>query len=155
MLAGMIRQAVPPAGRSFEFRHTVRHGREDTFALFADPANLARLTPPLLRFRIVDRPARIERGSRFRYRVGPMSWVAEITEWDPPNGFADVQVRGPYRLWRHRHELAEVATGTEVRDRVEYRLRGGTAVRPLEPLHRAFLRALFSYRSRRLDELLG
>ena len=85
----------------------------------------------------------------------PVDWVAEIADWDPPAGFADVQVRGPYRVWRHRHELTEVAAGTEVRDHVEYRLRGGPVGRLLEPLHCAFLRTLFSYRSRRLDELLG
>ncbi len=155
MLAGIAREAAAAPARSFEFRHTVRRSRVETFGLFADPANLSRLTPPLLRFRIVDAPARVELGSRLRYRVGPVSWVAEVTDWDPPRGFADEQVFGPYRLWRHRHELAEVAGGTEVRDRIEYRLHGGVAAQVLEPLHRAFLRALFSYRSRRLDELLG
>ena len=133
----------------------MRRGIADTFAFFSDPANLPRLTPRVLGFRIVERPERIERGSRFRYRVGPVDWVAEIADWHPPSGFADVQVRGPYRVWRHRHELTEVAAGTEVRDHVEYRLRGGPVGRLLEPLHCAFLRTLFSYRSRRLDELLG
>jgi len=155
MLAGIAREATGGGTRSFEHRHVVRRGIAETFAFFSEPANLPRLSPRLLGFRIVERPARIERGSRFRYRVGPVDWVAEIAAWDPPAGFADVQVRGPYRVWRHRHELAEVAAGTEVRDVVEYRLRGGLAARALEPLHRAFLRTLFSYRSRRLDELLG
>jgi uncharacterized protein YbjT (DUF2867 family)/ligand-binding SRPBCC domain-containing protein len=155
MLAGIAREAAGDGTRSFEYRHTVRRGRAETFAFFSEPGNLPRLTPRLLRFRIVERPARLARGSRFRYRIGPLDWVAEIAAWDPPAGFADVQVRGPYRVWRHRHELAEVPTGTEVRDVVEYRLRGGIAARALEPLHRAFLRTLFAYRSRRLDELLG
>src|SRR5579884_1054358 len=132
--------------RSFEHRHVVRRSRPETFAFFSEPANLSRLTPRLLRFRLVERPARLERGARFRYRVGPLEWVAEIADW---------QVRGPYRLWRHRHELTEAAAGTEVRDAVEYRLRGGAAALVVEPLHRWLLRRLFAYRSRRLDELLG
>jgi ligand-binding SRPBCC domain-containing protein len=144
-----------PGTRSFEHRHVVRRGLAEAFAFFSDPANLPRLTPRPLGFRIVERPAQIGRGARFRYRVGPTDWVAEITEWEPPRAFADVQVRGPYRAWRHRHELSEVAAGTEVRDVVEYRLRGGAAARLLEPVHRAFLRRLFAYRSRRLDDLLG
>ena len=155
MLTGIAAEAAGEDTRSFEYRHVVRRGIEDTFDFFSDPANLPRLTPRVLGFRIVESPARIERGSRFRYRVGPIDWVAEIADWDPPAGFADVQVRGPYRIWRHRHELSEVAGGTEVRDRVEYRLRGGPAGRLLEPLHGAFLRTLFSYRSRRLGDLLG
>jgi uncharacterized protein YbjT (DUF2867 family)/ligand-binding SRPBCC domain-containing protein len=155
MLAGIAREATGGETRSFEYRHVVHRGIAETFAFFSEPANLPRLSPRLLGFRIVERPARIERGSRFRYRVGPVDWVAEIAAWDPPAGFADVQVSGPYRVWRHRHELSEVAAGTEVRDLVEYRLRGGLAAHALEPLHRAFLRTLFAYRSRRIDELLG
>lgn len=155
MLAGIADEAAGGETRSFEYRHVVRRGIADTFTFFSDPGNLPRLTPRVLGFRIVERPARIEQGSRFRYRVGPVDWVAKIADWDPPAGFADVQVRGPYRVWRHRHELTEVAAGTEVRDFVEYRLRGGPAARLLEPLHSAFLRTLFSYRSRRLDQLLG
>jgi ligand-binding SRPBCC domain-containing protein len=64
-------------------------------------------------------------------------------------------VRGPYRSWRHRHELRTVDGGTEVRDRIEYRLRGGPLAPLLAPAHRLFLRQLFAYRSRKLDELLG
>ena len=140
---------------TFEHRHLVRRGQRETFAFFAEPANLARLTPRLLRFRLVERSPTIDRGARFRYRVGPLDWVAEIAIWRPPYAFADVQVLGPYRVWRHRHELSEAGGGTEVRDVVEYQLRGGPAVGLLEPLHRWFLRRLFAYRSRRLDELLG
>jgi uncharacterized protein YbjT (DUF2867 family)/ligand-binding SRPBCC domain-containing protein len=155
MLAGIARAATDGDTRSFEHRHVVSGGLTETFAFFADPANLPRLTPRLLRFRVVERPAQVGRGARFRYRVGPIDWVAEIAAWDPPGGFADVQVRGPYRVWRHRHELAEHPAGTEVRDVVEYRLRGGSGARLLEPAHRVFLRVLFAYRSRRVDELLG
>lgn len=155
MLAGIAAEATGGGTRSFEYRHVVRRGIADTFAFFCDPANLPRLTPRLLGFRIVERSAQIERGSRFRYRVGLVDWVAEIADWDPPAGFTDVQVRGPYSVWRHRHELTEVAAGTEVRDLVEYRLRGGPVGRLLEPLHGTFLRTLFLYRSRRLDQLLG
>jgi len=155
MLAGITRKAAGDDIRLFEFRHVVPRGIAETFAFFAEPANLPRLTPRLLRFRIVEPPTRLGRGSRFRYRVGPVDWVAEIAAWDPPAGFADVQVRGPYRVWRHRHELFQLAAGTEVLDVVEYRLRGGSGARLFEPAHRAFLRWLFAYRSRRLDELLG
>lgn len=95
MLAAIARQAAPPSGRSFEFRHTVRRGQKETFAFFADPANLARLTPRLLRFRVVKQPKRIEQGSRFRYRVGPISWVAEITDWDRRTASPTSRCAGP------------------------------------------------------------
>jgi ligand-binding SRPBCC domain-containing protein len=145
---------------SFEHVHTVPAGLAETFAFFAEPANLERLTPRLLRFRPVEVPARPAPGARFRYRVAPLGlpveWVAEITEWNPPHGFSDVQVRGPYASWTHAHLLVEVAGGTEIRDRIEYRLRGGSLGRLADRAgHRAFLERLFAYRSRTLDELLA
>jgi hypothetical protein len=67
-------------------------------------------------------PPQVENSSPFRYRMAPLGvpleWQAEIAEWTSPHGFADVHLRGPYASWRHRHELAEVAGGTEIRDRV-------------------------------------
>ena len=155
MLAGIAAEATGAATETFEHAHVVSTPLDEAFAFFSDPANLPRLTPRLMRFQIVERPDELKVGARFRYRVGLVTWIAEITAWDPPHGFADTQVSGPYRMWRHRHELAEVEGGTEVRDVIEYRLRGGPAARVLEPAHRAFLRRLFAYRSRRLDELLG
>jgi hypothetical protein len=32
--------------------------------------------------------------------------------------FVDVQLKGPYRLWRHTHEFIDAAAGTIVRDRL-------------------------------------
>jgi ligand-binding SRPBCC domain-containing protein len=126
---------------------------------FAEPANLERLMPGWLRFRLVEAPAELGKGSLLRYRAAPfgfpVTWVAQIAVWEPPLRFADIQRRGPYRAWEHTHWFAAVAGGTEIRDRVRYRLRGG----PLAPLvdrlgHRALLRRLFDFRMKRLHELL-
>ena len=157
MVAGIAREATGgDRTETFEHTHVVASQIDEAFGFFSDPANLPRLTPRVMGFRIVERPDAVKKGARFRYRMsGLVTWVAEITDWDPPRGFADVQVRGPYRSWRHRHELRTVDGGTEVRDRIDYRLRGGLLAPLLEPAHRVFLQQLFAYRSRKLDELLG
>lgn len=104
---------------------------EEAFAFFADPWNLEAITPPWLRFRIVSAPARLERGSRLAYRLRlfgiRVAWLTEIAAWEPPHGFTDVQLEGPYMLWEHAHRLTPVPGGTEIRDVVRYRL-------PFEPL---------------------
>jgi uncharacterized protein YbjT (DUF2867 family)/ligand-binding SRPBCC domain-containing protein len=158
MLAAIARRAVGETA-VFEASHTVPVDLETAFAFFSEPANLGRLTPRLLRFRLLDAPRHVEAGTRLRYRMAPLglpvTWVAEIAEWRPPHGFAHVQMRGPYEVWRHAHTLSAVEGGTEVRDRIEYRLRGGPLGRLTDRLgHRAFLERLFAYRSTRLDELL-
>ena len=54
--------------------------------------------------------------------------MSEITDWDPPYGFEDTQVRGPYRKWVHRHSFEETSEGTLAIDEVRYRVRGGRVV---------------------------
>ena len=83
----------------------------------------------------------------------PFRWRTEITEWDPPRRFADVQRRGPYRLWHHTHSFEEWAGGTRCLDHVQYRPLGGALI------HWLFVRRdvalIFEYRRTRLRELFG
>jgi ligand-binding SRPBCC domain-containing protein len=135
-------------------------GLEEVFAFFSDPANLARITPPWLRFRIRRSPARMEAGARIEYRIRwlilPLRWITRITAWSPPRLFEDIQEKGPYRVWRHTHQFARDGEGTIVRDRVDYEL-------PLGPLgrlaHRLVVRrqlsAIFDFRQREIERIFA
>lgn len=107
---------------------------DEVFAFFSDAANLERLTPPWLRFRI-ETPWPIEMGTgaiidyRIDWRVVPIRWRTEIVAWTPPRGFVDVQRRGPYKMWQHTHTFTPVDGGTLLGDTVRYSL-------PLGPLGR-------------------
>lgn len=132
---------------------------EEAFAFFADARNLERITPPWLRFRIVEAPERLERGAGLRYRLTlfgiPIRWRTEIVEWTPPRGFVDVQRRGPFLLWEHTHRLRTVGTGTEIYDHVRYRLflgPVGALVRRL--LVRGWVEGIFDYRAAAVPTLL-
>jgi ligand-binding SRPBCC domain-containing protein len=53
----------------------------------------------------------------------PLRWLTRIEEWEGGRVFVDRQLRGPYRLWHHRHEFeARGDRETLVRDRVSYAL---------------------------------
>lgn len=99
---------------------------EEVFAFFADAANLERITPPFLRFHVrsMSTPA-LQPGTEITYRLRlhglPVSWMSRIEEWEPPYRFTDVQIRGPFRLWHHRHEFTPEQQGTRIRDTVHYR----------------------------------
>ena len=142
-----------------ERTHVVPVPRERAFVFFSDPWNLAAITPPWLRFRIVAAPQELKQGSLLLYRLRlfgiPVRWRTRIEEWRPPFGFTDVQLEGPYRMWEHTHRLTPVLGGTEIYDHVRYRL-------PYEPIAslvapytvRRWLDEIFDYRAQRIETLL-
>jgi ligand-binding SRPBCC domain-containing protein len=149
----------PTVDRVLERRQVVPVDIEQAFAFFADASNLETITPPWLRFRILEAPRTLELGSLLTYRLRlfgvPIRWRTEIVEWRPPVGFTDVQLAGPYRRWEHTHRLRRVEGGAEIYDHVVYRL-------PFEPLTglleratvRRWLTAIFDYRARQTEARL-
>ena len=143
-----------------ESRVWLARARTDVFAFFAAAENLVLLVPPSVRLRVVAGPSALSTGATVDLRMSwlgvPLTWRAFIREWDPPYRFVDVQVRGPYARWEHRHRFLEERGGTWVEERVTYRL-------PLGPLGRVAhallvrrqIAALWRYRPRRLGELVG
>jgi ligand-binding SRPBCC domain-containing protein len=134
--------------------------RVEVFAFFAEPANLALLTPSWLGFELLTPDAVMAPYAVFDYRIRwlglPMRWRSFVREFDPPARFVDVQVRGPYDRWEHRHVFLQERGGTWIEDRVTYRLRLGALGRLA---HAAVvgrqLRAIWDHRRRRVGELIA
>jgi ligand-binding SRPBCC domain-containing protein len=150
--------ASAPSGLADLHRETtVPAPLDETFAFFADAANLERLTPPWLRFTIVTpMPVVMRAELEIEYRISiyglPMPWRSRIDVWEPGVRFVDRQIVGPYRWWRHEHRFEAMPGGTRVVDHVQYVpraswLSGGFVRGDLERIftyrHEA-LRALFS-----------
>ena len=140
---------------------TIRKPLEEVFKFFQDPRNLARITPPELGFQVTTPgPIEMRKGAKIDYTIRwlglPMKWRTLITDYQPPSLFMDEQLRGPYKLWRHRHDFQEVDGASVISDRVEYEL-------PLRVLgrfaHALFvgrqLRGIFVYRQRTIAQILG
>jgi uncharacterized protein YbjT (DUF2867 family)/ligand-binding SRPBCC domain-containing protein len=132
--------------------------RHEVFEFFSDPANLARLTPEGLRFRIFGvPPVRLETGSRLEYRIRwsllRLRWVTRITRWVPESEFEDVQEEGPYRTWIHTHRFEDEGDRAVMKDRVEYELPFGALGRLVQRvLVRRQLEAIFDFRRRAIEE---
>lgn len=167
----------------FEREVVVARPLNEVFAFFAEPRNLARITPPWLSFEMTGWDASrrataagaeavqedetggsgqpvMAQGLLLYYRVRPLivpqRWTSEITEWDPPHRFTDEQLRGPYRLWRHAHTFDRTEAGTRVGDRVEYALPFGPIGRLAHLLLvRHQLERIFAFREAVIDRIFG
>ena len=170
---------------SYETEQWLPYPRELVFAFFANPENLPRLMPKWQKARIEEatfappppRPQNTPRypgiaaGSGTRLTISarpfPLSpirapWEALIEDFRWNEGFCDIQLRGPFRYWRHCHSVRDAESphtslpGTLLRDQVEYELPLGTlsAIADQILVKRGF-RSIFAYRQKRTGELLG
>jgi ligand-binding SRPBCC domain-containing protein len=133
---------------------------EDVFAFFSDAANLDRLTPPWLHFRVLTPSVPMRQGTvieyRLRWRGLPLLWRTEISVWQPPFRFVDQALKSPYRLWKHEHVFEPAGQATRMLDRVEYAVPGGL----IEPAITKWLVGpdvgrIFAYRKQKMQELFG
>lgn len=130
----------------------IRASPERVFQFHEQPDVLNLLMPPWETAEVVQ-PAKIsEVGSEAIIEtkiLGPLKtrWVARHTVYDPPRRFEDVQVRGPFRFWRHQHTVEPHADGAILRDEIDYQPPLWFLGRVLAPvLVQPRLQKLFDYR---------
>ncbi len=112
---------------TIERKQFIKRPLKEVFAFFAAPENLARITPKKLDFQVMTpSPIEMKAGTIFDYQIRlagvPVRWTTIIDSYDPPRGFVDVQLKGPYSFWHHTHTFEEKDGGTQVGDRVVYQM---------------------------------
>ncbi|MEP6922290.1 MAG: SRPBCC family protein [bacterium] len=140
-------------------RQSVIHATPDrVFAFHEQPDVLLRLLPPWESARIIQSAKISDVGAQAIIETtifGPFSvrWIAEHTLYDPPHMFEDVQVKGPFRSWRHRHIVEPHADGALLRDEIDYEPPLGIFGRAFAPLLiERRLNKLFEFRHRVTSE---
>ena len=134
------------------------------FPFFAQPENLALITPPSLDFRLLTPlPVDMEKGRMIDYTIRimglPVRWRTLITTYDPPRCFVDEQISGPYSFWHHTHRFESRDGGTLLYDEVRYVL-PVALIGPFRGLiHRLYVRPslehIFNYREQVFARLFG
>lgn len=116
----------------FQFKSTQEIDRplDEVFAFFSHAENLEQLTPEYLKFKILTPlPIEMKTGALIDYQIKlygvPLNWKTEITKWDPPSGFVDSQLKGPYSVWIHEHKFEERDGKTIMTDIVDYDIPAG------------------------------
>jgi uncharacterized protein (TIGR01777 family) len=87
---------------------------------------LTRLTPPGAPARLIQGHTALEAGALdwLEAGYGPLTipWRARIAEVRPGEGFTDVQERGPFAKWSHKHHFLPAPGGCRLVDEIEYAL---------------------------------
>lgn len=132
---------------------------DEVFAFFAKPENLALITPSSLNFHILTpKPIDMAVGTLIDYTVKIMGmrvfWRSLITHYDSPREFVDEQLKGPYRLWHHRHSFREIDGGTLIEDNVAYALPFSFIGDIVHGIYvRRNLESIFDFRARAISEI--
>lgn len=156
-----------------EFEQWVPFPLERVFAFFSNPENLPRIMPAASATKLVTvhrasaggKAAGVGSTIVTSFRVFPFlpiraQWVARITEFETNHYFADVQDKGPFKAWHHRHELREETmvgiAGTLVRDVIDYKVGFGFVGGIVNALFvRRQMQSTFAERQRILPKLLS
>ena len=165
-----------------QFEQWVPIAIEKVFLFFANPNNLPRIMPPgsgtkLAALRLAHPPDPMAPvpnldslagvGSEIVTSFRPVPflpfralWIALITEFEWNHHFADIQKKGPFKRFQHRHEFSAQTrngvSGTTVRDVIEYDPGFGLLGALVQKLFIApSLQQTFAYRQGKLEKLLG
>jgi ligand-binding SRPBCC domain-containing protein len=169
-------------GRQIQFEQWVPVELRHVFLFFANPQNLPRIMPPSMATRL----ERINLAPPFPSGQGQAGtselagvgseiitsfrvltflpvragWTARITEFEWEHHFADIQERGPFKSFYHRHEFGaetrDGTRGTRVRDVIEYDVGYGVFGALAERLWTTKqLARTFEYRQGALERLLS
>ncbi|MBN2367361.1 MAG: SRPBCC family protein [Calditrichaeota bacterium] len=146
---------------SITFSTFIPVSQEDIFDFFSRAENLSILSPPHLQFNILTpQPIIMKPGTIIDYRLNiyriPVHWKTEISVWEPPNRFVDIQLKGPYKKWIHEHQFESYNNGTIIRDNIEYALYGRILAPVLNYLFvRRDIQKIFGFRENKLQTIFS
>ncbi|MGK2863236.1 MAG: SRPBCC family protein [Chitinophagaceae bacterium] len=131
------------------------------WSFFSSPRNLPLITPPELNFKILTegKNEEIFEGMLIDYKVTPLfgiplNWQTRIEKMKNLKYFIDKQIKGPYKLWEHKHYFTEYRNGVLMKDEVKYQLPFGVAGRIAHSLLvRKKIEKIFEYRKMILEKI--
>ena len=149
------------AYHELEMEQWIPQPPDQAFQFFKKCENLECLTPDFLNFKIINKSTdAVRRGTTMNYKLRlhgiPFNWQSKITEWEPNQHFSDIQTKGPYDYWHHRHDFEAKDGGTLLKDHVIYRVPFGIFGDLLtHGLVKKDLENIFSFRRSRINKLLA
>ena len=122
-------------------------------------SSMAAITPPPVRVVMHESPDLLTDGAEMEFTLWlgplPVRWRARIDNVDE-TGFDDRMIRGPFRVWDHRHSFVPLPDGdVEVVDDIHVELKSSIGPKILGLLMWLNLPVLFAYRAWQTRRLLA
>ena len=136
---------------------------DDAWHFFSRPENLSKITPPEIDFVVLSnvKDIKMHQGMIIHYKVKPLlgiplKWESEIKEIKEKQYFTDIQKKGPYKLWQHKHVFKEIENGVEMTDDIDYALHFGILGQLANKLIISKqLAGIFDFRVKAVNEIFG
>lgn len=133
---------------------------KDLWSFISSPKNLSLITPENLKFDVLNTKIshKIYDGMEISYQVSPflgyaVGWKSRIEGIKEGEEFTDVQIEGPFTLWKHRHLIEKSGKNELIMyDYIDYELPLGKIGQLIGdfPVKKR-LREIFEYRREKLD----
>jgi ligand-binding SRPBCC domain-containing protein len=141
----------------------VNASMEKVWDFFSSPENLDEITPDNMGFKIITpKPLpKMYEGQVIEYKVAPLLgiplyWKTLITEVKDGAYFIDEQVKGPYKLWRHKHIFEDKGDYVLMKDELDYALPLGFLGTIAKHLFvGARIEEIFAYRFDKVEEIFN
>lgn len=96
---------------------------------FSDAKNLKTLTPEEMNMKVITelKDTQLAEGMRIAYYVSPLFkipvfWETEIIKVKKQSQFIDIQLKGPFKSWKHTHTFVQIGVEVKMIDEIEYEL---------------------------------
>ena len=137
-----------------KFEEVIPASLDEVWNFFSDAKNLLFLTPKDMNMRVITEleNTKLFEGMRIAYYVSPLFkipvfWETEIIKVEEQHQFIDIQLKGPFKSWKHTHTFMKIGDEVKMIDEIEYELPFGFIGDLFhKPIVLRNLKSLFEYR---------
>ena len=131
----------------FEKQSVIPVSAKKLFAWHEKAGALERLIPPWEKMKILHKDPGLKPGSEIHLQIQKgllkMRWISRHIKYTRGSEFTDIQVKGPFAKWKHRHQTIPKGEKQSIlKDEINYQLRFGLGKNKAKQL----LERMFTYR---------
>lgn len=145
--------------KTFTSSYSIKTDLEKIFKFHLDPKNLRLVSKPNQNIRIIECKAPLSKDSEVKlsFNLLPfvtIHWHLVIEDLVENELIVDLQTKGPFKFWRHKHHFKKLFDGTVViTDEIEYD--AGLLGKIFDPIIKWRLKQMFKFRYKIIETLFG